>query len=432
MSKLRVAWFSPLNLSARSTSASVSAYASDLLLPELTKSLDIEIFHNSFDTGTEYQSYHYLSAYRRHRDNPFDVFFYQVEDQKSSNFIRVHMGLMPGMVWFHDLIFSSFGPEPILNSPWSLVVENFKGANIWPEHSDELPQFGPLGFREAAWAVQALFSNPVAHSEYRRSIHKKLVASTTETPSACLALPVLVESEVRPKNYSQLQIAFCGSPRIEQRAHKLLQALQDFPGAKLDWMLDQSELPQAQDLLREFNFEGCDFKLGRTPAAWRELVKKANIAFHCHFSVYGQADPYLAISMASGLASIVSDFGASDYLPDNLVFKVISGDSEAIQIQQILTALNQSKVLVNPEAIRNFIAQRHSVKTIAAELLSCFTAAAQQQRLFRLNWEAFEKRAKKILLQEAKNCLPAGLKDDLRHDCWQRITEVFLKEFSLI
>ncbi len=422
--KPRVAWFSPLHCIDRN-SASVSAYASDQLLPLLRDQYEIELFHQGFESYRDFPTFNYLSAFRRHREHPYDIIFYQLEDAKTSNFLRVHVGLMPGTVWFHDLVFSNFGPEPILNSPWRTIVQKFGGINLdWPERGDEFEQQGPLGFREAAWATVPIFSNPVALNEYRRNITLRLSQSVKESPLGYY-LPLPVAGRVTEHRASgTFEIAFVGTPRIEHRAHKLLQALHELgEGHKLIWLLDRSEFPAAQSLLNEFSFPGVSLVEGRSPQRWRDLLSSADCAVHTHFSVYGQPEPYLGISLMAGLPCLVSRFGPTEYLPENIVFKIEAGSQEVFQISEVLKALRTGLAPGALSQVHQFAWDIRRTEVVAAELNRIFTAEAGRIKEFDAHWRRFEREAKMALLAEAKSLAA----DD---DAWDRLMRPCFEEFG--
>lgn len=420
----RIAWFSPLNTGAE-PSSSVSAYCSDELLPLLRERYDIELFHAGFDPYRDYPTFHYLSAFSRHRRNPYDFFFYQLEDAKNCNFIRVHLGLMPGVVWFHDFIFSTFGPEPILNSPWRYVVDRFNNpAAAWPERGAELDQVGPLGFREGAWAVTAMFSNPVALAEYRRNITSKLQKSESPGESGFF-VPTPASSRPRERTRSDaFRIAYCGSPQLEDRAHKLLLALRELRTPyRLQWMIEEAEQPHAQSLLQEFEISSCDLLPGRTPQRWRELSSTIDCAVHTFFSVYGQPDPYLAISLMAGIPSIVTRFGSTEYLPENIVLKVDAGDHEATQIEAALKGLSQCASVTETERIRRFALDLYASEQVARELSAAFDRSAQKLSRFGAAWHSFEERALRDLINEA----PSYMADPAD---WDRLAKPVFEEFG--
>jgi glycosyltransferase involved in cell wall biosynthesis len=399
---LRIAWFSPLNTGAL-PGPSVAAYCSDEFLPLLGGRFEIEPFHAGFECS-RYGARHFLTAYKRHSERPFDLFFYQIEDVKACDFVRIHMGLMPGVVLFHDLIFRSDGPEPILNSPWQETLSKYHTPERpWPARENEYKSKGPLGYREAGYAAAALFSNPGNHVEYRSHIEFSLArASGGAPPSAYLPFPV-DPALCRPRRPGGEAVGFCGSPQIEHRAHKLLQAMEQAGGrtARLYWLIDEAERALAEALLREFEGVSAVLIPGRSPKRWMEMLGEVDIAVHTLFSVYGAPGPYLAMSMMAGRAVIVTRFASTEFIPDGLVFKIAPGATEAAEMTQVLRALLADRVNVPSAKLSAFARELHDRSAAARELAGVFERAAPYMRTVMRRWDALEEDARRSLLLEA-------------------------------
>lgn len=424
--KLRVAWFSPLNLSGRATN-SLAAYATDELLPHLREEFDIDLYHQGFEVYQDFPTYNYLSAYQHHREQPYDVIFYQLEDKKLANFMRVHVGLMPGIVWFHDLLFSNFGPEPILNSPWRQVIGKFNGKiRDWPQRGEEFEQQGPLGYREAAWAVVPIFSNPVALNEYRRNVDIRLDADSDKRHKGYF-IPLPVSGRPSEHRSSDVfRIVFAGTPRIENRAHKLLQAITELDAKiHLTWLLEADEKPAAHSLIEEYEVADVDIIEGRTPRRWQELVSNADCAVHLHFSVYGQPEPYLGQSLMAGLPVLVTRFGPTEYLPENIVFKVDAGEHEVFQIREVIARLLQGASPAIHDRVRSFALNYCRSEACAAELSTVFKNEAINLLRFESRWSALEAEASADLVKEARAI--AG-----EDEIWERLMRPGFEELGFL
>ena len=404
----RVAWFSPLPVNGEAN-ASPSAYATETLLPYLSKKFQIHLFHDSFEEFPGFKTNHYLNAFEQHKRNPFDLFFYQIEDHARCNFVRTHMGVMPGIVWFHDFVFSTDGPEPILNSPWSETVQHFSDPRrAWPERGYEFERPGPLGYREGAYAQCALFSNVANHGDYQRELTLKLGEKRTDLEESYY-LPFPVEP-IRISSTAQMgsafEVLFAGTPRIEHRAHKLLEALHALQSASddsnvtLTWLIDESESDAAKELLAEFEVRGVELVEGRSPQKFRELLATANVAVHTLFSVYGQPGPYLEMSLMAGTPVVVTNFASCEELPDSLVFKIRAGESEATEIQAVLQAMVGEEVDFSSNDIREYAEERYSAAMLAEELGSVFRLAHRELEPQRAKWEQLEIAARQELLRE--------------------------------
>lgn len=393
--KTRMAWFSSVN-------NGISAYASALLLPHLSSKYDITLFSSDSGQIGNLEALNYLSAFKLHDKQPFDIFFYQFEDTQASYFSRAHLGLMPGIVWFHDFLLLDSGPEPFYTSPWEETLSFLSDeCKEFADRSKNYIQKKPHAYREAGLSVIPVFSSERAHDEYKRHIEKTIsFALGMERQSYYLPIPIRGKVERTLVNDNLPCICFCGSVQLQHRAHKLLQALSNISTPfKLKWLVEKGEVPRASELLKEFsiqNYEICDPK---SPQAWEKLIGHSNIAVHTLFSVYGSVSPYLEISMAAGLPCIVTDFGNSEYLSEDICIKIEPGEKEA---QQLASAL--SKLLLAPSAnstaLQDYCLDKCSVENVAAELNLIFERALPNLIKTSKAWAKLEQAAKYELFQE--------------------------------
>lgn len=418
--KTRIAWFSPLNVGP-AAAPSISAYVSEQLLPLLAEDFEIELFHDGFGAYQSYPTFHYLKAFERHAERPFDVCFYQLEDLKICNFLRIHLGLMPGVVLFHDYLFSTDGPEPILNSAWEETVQKFHAAGRrWPDRANEYVRRGPYGLREGGLALVSLFSSIRDHDEFRRHT-KRALQNTAEGNLRSYYLPLPVECGVSAvASQTPNEVYYCGAPRIEQRVHKVLLALANMKiHCKLRWLVAQEEETQAREMLKEFSLVDAEIVIGRSPEAWKTLISAGGIAVHTLFSAFGQSGPYLPLSLSAGLPCMVSNFGAMEHIPDDVVYKIQPGETEAREIEETLALLLSRRDLHTTARVRCFAEEVHDRRKIAAELAAIFRHEAGYLREKTLAWQALEEDARATLLGECAALLP-GEKQE-QQATWQRV-----------
>jgi len=413
--KLRIAWFSPLNTTPR-LGSSVSAYFSDVTLPLLKEQFEIDLFHDSFTAYKDYATWHYLRAFKKHEEKPYDIFFYQIEDAKASAFVRMHCGLIPGVVLFHDLTLTQDAPVPILDSPWRDVLQKFQNPQApWPARKKPEPvkeknseqdkskkpkTRDPLARREANYASMALFSSERDNEIFQREIKSQKTALATD--SFLLPFPVDFSALNNPEKENSTNIGFCGSPWIEHRAYKLLQALSEIDKPyKLHWLVSEKQKEKAQELLNEFSITSAEIHAPRTPRNWQALTAEIDIAVHTHYSAYGQPGPYLPISLARGLPSIVSAFGATDCLSPEVVFKVAPGDTEARELHGVIDTLLNNTTSFNSATVLNYAKEQHDSKRVAAELSQVFSDWALVHKKSLKNWQSYENRAREEILTNA-------------------------------
>lgn len=423
--KLKIAWFS--DLSASTEKETLSSYFSRELLPLLRNRFEITLFHNSFKNFEDYNTFHYLKAFELHKENPFDVFFYQLEDDPRLNFIRSHIGLLPGVTYFHHFNFTGYGPEPTLNSPYTEIVNSFNHSiphaplTDWPDRKKKFKPKGPAAFREAAFSPIAVFSSAHSLNEYKRQVELKLNIRD-ESGLNVFYLPYPVDTEVQSSGSrasdNLLTISFAGSAQIEQRAHKLLSALSDTAiNYKFNWMLPKSELSQAEELLSEYQVKNCNLCTNYNAESWGKIAAQSDCAVHTLFSAYGHIQPYFGISLSYGLPVTVINFASSEELPDSLVFKVQPGENEATQIKEIIESLSENKVLLNTIEIQKYCMENYNKNQIAAELSSIFIKKSGYILEIMKRWQALEKEAGLSLLKESDSFIhsdAAGLKSFIR------------------
>ncbi len=413
--KLRVAWFSPL-----APAGSKGAYVSRMLIPLLEKWCAIDLFHDSITQFEGRAVAPFLSAFDRHARIPYDIFFYQLEDGRHSYFSRVHLGLIPGVVWMHDFFLSDYGPEPILNSAWQETVKKFRERNHpWCAHDMKHKPKGPHAHREAALAGVKIFSSERDHSEYRRSIEVSLLPTTARSYYIPLpgTFPKSLTSNLND-NSSEVRIAFCGAPRIEDRAESLLHAIERTQGSgntsvHLTWLIDSSERGEAEALMSDAGLSDSEIKKvtiveGRTPERWYELVAHSTLAVHTRFSVFGQLGPYLNISLAAGIPSVVCNFGHGELLPSSLLCKISCGSGATRELSEIIAAAHQLKTS-RGTSIANFGVEMYQTEVIAGEVMSVFEASRPALASLAGRWKAFEGEAKVALSLEAKSHFASDL-----------------------
>ena len=181
---------------------------------------------------------------------------------------------------------------------------------------------------------------------------------------------------------------------------------------KLHWMLDESEVAQAQDLLVEFGIKNFEITVGRSAQAWKRILADSGIAVHLHFSVFGNLSPYLEMSLMAGLPTLVTNFGIGATFPDSVVFKIDAGESEAQQIAETFSKLQLLGEKFKRQAIQSYAIETFATDGVAHDLLTLFRRAtpylAQQMK----RWENFEAQAKAELVGYAKNLVEQRCGED--------------------
>lgn len=389
MKKLRIAWHTSL----RTDIFSKSEYFTSVVAPFLKDSFEIEIFSDSFCTFDGFGSHHYLAAAEIHAQKPFDLFFYQVENGVHGHFMRSALGLHPGVVLFHDYYMTDLGPDPLTNSPWELVAKKLENSSIpWPARNSEFSREGPQARREVGLTRVPIFTSPRVHCDFIRE-HDGKVSWYLPTP--------VVETQAPRGVLEDFSIAFCGTPNIEDRAHKLLMALHDLKSpTSLTWLLNEGEKDKAEELLREFRIKNAKIIIGRTPEQWGSIAGEVSVCVHTLFSVFCTTEPYLLQSMQLAKPCIVTDFADAVHIPSDAVWKVRPGDTESTEIRHALDAIQRDRRLQTNETARQYVLENHSAGFIAKELQLLFEQSSELLARSEESWKMLMRSAREALMSE--------------------------------
>lgn len=390
--KTRIAWFTPTE---EIKDFSVAKYTSELLLPNIAKHFDVTVFSNSFnDTYLGLKQVHYLRAKELHKENPYDIFFYNFEDKPHSNFIRIHLGLIPGIVWFHNFTFTTFGPEPILNSNWKNIIEKFKQRDIpWTSRDKTIEQEGKLGFREGGLSLKAFFSNPSYAYQYNAC-----KVRISDDKGIYLPLPVDA-NDIEVKKDKKFSIAVSGLASTENRVHKLITALRNLDfDFRVVWLTEESSKEKVGSLLEDFSDTEIltDYNL----STWREVLAKTDIALHLLFSAYNQVGPFMYQSMVAGKPVICTSFGGSDLISDDLIFKIEPGMYEAREIEHVIKAIYEGRVKFDSKKLAELAKANYSTEMVSGELINFLSDFKKESKIFLSTWNEFMSDSKSDLKDE--------------------------------
>lgn len=411
-SRLRIAWFTALS---KGKPESVSTYVSRLLLPELSTMHSIEVFSDAL-SGQEFQlpHHHYLTAYQRHRAEPFDLFFYQVEDGVASRFIRGHIGLVPGVVWVHDLFCRDLGPEACHTSPWEHSIRQFYSADIpFADRSVAPHQLWPRLFREVSLCPIVLFSSQWAHREFSRMTSNRLEAEEGGHHAEVLQIPVQAPHGRQKRAQGETFTVACTSVAgIEGRMHKVLPALKALSTPwNLLWMVDYNEVDAARALAAEFGMPPDSYEIfsPSSSAQWSAVVQNADCALHLHTSVFGHLAPYVQISLAYGCPVITMQSGQGEDIPDSVACKVVPGTHESAQLTEIFRAFGVADSVDFGFRGREYALLQFDPSRIVQELSQKLQTWAPQVSYVMNRWGLLRTRAQQALLEEVRELVTGSV-----------------------
>lgn len=435
--KLRIAWFSDLSVGRPE---SLSTYCSRLLLPILARTHQVEVFSDLpvvNDPGAAFNLpyHHYLKAYQRHAAAPFDLFFYQLEDSRACRFIRGHIGLVPGVVWVHDLFCNDLGPEACHTSPWELTIKQFYNSQIgFADRSKAPHQLWPRVFRETSLCPVALFSSSWALSEFKRMISNRLESSDGAHMADTLPIPMdarFLEAQRSATQSDIFRIATVSVPGIEGRMHKVLPVLRRMTRPwVLEWMLNDCERDAALKLVREFGISETDvtFIAPRDVSIWRETVAKSDVALHLHTSPFGHLAPFVQISMAQECPTVVALSAQGEDFPLDVVFGVTPGAHESTQVELIFKALLDQRNRAAGRKGAEYARKVFNSESVAKRLSDLLIESAPRLSYVMDRWQIISKRAKSALISEVMELVADPRGDFIEVN--ERIISPALKELG--
>lgn len=423
--KLRIAWVSDYETSPSASAQhgeTLSSYCSSLLVPRLRERFDIDVFCECSPHNADISvARHYLTALTRHKENPFDLFFYQLEDHAKARFVRSHIGIMPGILWAHDLYLSDLGAEALHTSPWEQTIQRYYDSSVpFADRSRPPHQLAPLAYRDVSLSPVVLCSSARGLAAVDRITGMRLTTDGGKGDFQMGYLPVPVEVDgcnVRRTEQGEggagarvLHVVTTASVGLEGRAHKFLAALKGYSGEwQLTWLVSRVERERASALVNEFGLgDRVVLVEGRTPATWRTIVQSADVALHLHNGFYGHTGPYLHISLAAGVACIgVRAMGGVDF-PESVVWTVVPGHREALQIREALAEISR----IGPEFAgargQVYVRRECDVEAVTNVLSVEFERRAEQLKAIMNSWSELYRDAKGALFDEVKSLMDGG------------------------
>ncbi len=413
--KLRIAWFTPIARPDERV-VTISQYCSDILLPLMREKFEIEVF-SGLQPGEHLglPRFNTLNAYQRHRVNPFDLFFYQVEDGAAGRVVRTQVGIMPGITWMHDTFLSDPGAEGIHTSPWERSLQQMLDLSLPFLERDDLPlQPQPSGDRETSVSPVVLYNSEWAEGTLHRFISGRLEYAAGGHASDYIPVPVSLIADQRSAGTERpLQILATGTTRLEGRAHKFLPAVADSKRAcHLTWVIEPSERADAQRMVNEFGVgEKVTIVEGNYPERWRELVAASDLALLLNSNPHARLSPYLELSMAAAVPAVVMRCGRGEQLSSDVAFVVEPGLHETAQLVEILQSVTHENSRPLGKKGETLTREENEPSRVASKLGDIFTRSAPALVGVMRAWDGLYKRGETALLQEIKTLVDAPVGD---------------------
>lgn len=251
-----------------------------------------------------------------------DISIYQIENLKSAEFVKEKAKKNPGIIIYHDYLDPSSDP-----------LFDIELANS---------------------ATHAIFTQERSADEFRRLTNNSIKISYLPYP-----VQIVDKQQVIKK-----KIAFTGGPENEWRSVKLLDALLELDEKiSLIWLIDKSEIKAVKKMIEDYSSLDIRLLTNKSVTAWENLVQDCEVAVHTLYSAILDHGPYLPISLASSAKVILTNFGAAEFVPDQVCHKISAGANE---VDEILGAIKswESK----SDVAREWISENHDPRFVAAEL----------------------------------------------------------------
>lgn len=315
---MRIAWFSILPVEEKLESTS-SAYVTKLILPELLKTNEVDLYHARYEKYKNYSTGHFLTAYKNHKINPYDIFIYQIEDNPESYFTRCFSGIFPGITLFHSYLFRNRS---------SIAI-----ADVDPYYD------GPIVVRELKNCGLPVFFGKWAYNEYRLRFQQY---PTCRSEEIFYPVPQVEVNEFKKENTefdnSLLTIGLVADTTTEQRAHKILPAISRLNNKiRLYWLTENYS--KAKRLCEEFSVKNFEIVEKATPDKWMKLLSRINVAIHPACEHFTNLGPFLQMSISREIPVVIWDFGEGEYVENQYILKIEPGQNESSQLSSILSKL---------------------------------------------------------------------------------------------
>jgi glycosyltransferase involved in cell wall biosynthesis len=141
---------------------------------------------------------------------------------------------------------------------------------------------------------------------------------------------------------------------------------------------------------------------GNYPERWRSLVAQSDVALHLTSNPHGRLSPYLELSMAAGVPTVVMRSGRGETLADDVAFSIAPGLHETAQLVGVLEALGKSDARVFGKAGQTLVKEQNDPVRVAAQLGSMFRESAPLLASVMKAWEGLYARGEQALMDEIK------------------------------
>lgn len=200
------------------------------------------------------------------------------------------------------------------------------------------------------------------------------------------------------------EIVAVSSTRLEGRAHKFLPALADCGRpTHLTWVIAPSERADAHRMIGEFGVsDRVTLVEGNSPEQWRVLVAKSDLALHLTSNPHARLSPYLELSMAAGVPTVVMRVGRGESLSHDIAFTIEPGLHETAQLLAIVEGVGAGDSRQFGRLGQAWVKSENDPTRVAARLATTFHESAPLLADAMRAWAGLYARAEQALLEEVR------------------------------
>lgn len=353
--RLKIAFFTPI------TNGSKSYYFSTKVLPYLKEHADIDIFTDSKCDGTfcGLNVYHYLVAFKLDNIKNYDIFFYQVEDDDSTNFIRVHLALIPGIVLFHDFY--------LYNEPPQCIVYYLLGS-----------QFNNIK-RDLGKALFSLSTSPSIIKKASKFTRNNIPPhSFSNNNISFIPYPLEIRDFKEKVRNKITKIVFAGNVEKESRYFSVINSLKDISDYKFIWLTKCKDIERAKKVCKDndvIDFEILENNVNNVEESLCGadicMCPIKNLEYYDTFFIYKAFENNVLV-IASAFTKQETNGDDLSIFPSNYILKAKAGLQESKEFSFFINAYKEGRIVLDYKKLYDDFLINFANNVVSKELLALF------------------------------------------------------------
>lgn len=216
--------------------------------------------------------------------------------------------------------------------------------------------------------IQFSFSNQRSLAEARRVNKESATHWLSQALERASIVPFPVDETIHSSDFAKridLLLGLFSGVGVEHHVHKVLEAVsQANCGWKIHWMVQQTELAQAEALVREYPEVEVFIESPWSVDRYVEISKEIAACAHLLFSASEPFSPCIPISLMQGLEVLVLNFSEGEMLPNAVVKKILPGIDEVAMMVSWLKDFNKEFSI----QARTYATELHAAQMVASNL----------------------------------------------------------------